>query len=359
MENSSFFNSKDGDRIYNARHWADYFKPLFKTGVFNGDLQVIAGGGMSVTINTGYAWIDGYAYHLTDALIYDVETASGNMNRVDNIVLRLDLTNRWIRCFVVTGNYYKDNAVAPEPENSTVVHEIVLARIKVDAGTTAITQDLITDTRMNRPLCGWVCGGVDQIDFAQITAQFDAFFAKYQSSILHEYTIYTGDIASLEQQAQERYNSMDAELTEYEEQQKTDFEAWLETIKTKLNEADAARLQSEIDQMQLKVSEAESNTLKKADMIASLAINVPGKVMDGKTCAEGINAARGTVLTETLAAGATTLTFTDDAITDDCMIDIYTNNANVTPSVVTQSENTLILTFNEQAEAVGVKVRVI
>ena len=51
----SFFNSKDHDRKYNARHWADYFAPLFKSGVFNGDLQVTANDDMTVTINTGYA----------------------------------------------------------------------------------------------------------------------------------------------------------------------------------------------------------------------------------------------------------------------------------------------------------------
>lgn len=68
--------------------------------------------------------------------------------------------------------------------------------------------------------------------------------------------------------------------------------------------------------------------------------------------------ALGTVLTGTLAAGATTLTFTDAAITDDSMIDIYTNKADVTPSAATQSGNTLTLTFDAQAADVGVKVRV-
>ena len=85
-ENYSFFNSKDHDRVYNARHWADYFFPLFKSGVFNGDLQVVANGGMTVKIKSGYAWIDGYGYHLTDGLVVDLETASGNMNRADSIV---------------------------------------------------------------------------------------------------------------------------------------------------------------------------------------------------------------------------------------------------------------------------------
>lgn len=68
--------------------------------------------------------------------------------------------------------------------------------------------------------------------------------------------------------------------------------------------------------------------------------------------------ALGTTLTGTLAAGATTLTFTDVAITDDNMIDIYTNKADVMPSAATQSGNTLTLTFDAQTVAIGVKVRV-
>ena len=79
-EQYSFFNSKDHDRVYNARHWADYFYPLFKSGVFNGGLAVTANDNMTATIAPGYAWIDGYAYHLTEPLTVDLETASGNMN---------------------------------------------------------------------------------------------------------------------------------------------------------------------------------------------------------------------------------------------------------------------------------------
>lgn len=64
------------------------------------------------------------------------------------------------------------------------------------------------------------------------------------------------------------------------------------------------------------------------------------------------------ILSGTLATGATTLTFTNAAITDDCMIDIYTNKADVMPSTATQSGNTLTLTFDAQTVAIGVKVRV-
>lgn len=383
MESSSFFNSKDGDRAYNAGDWADYFRPLFKTGVFNGDLHVIANGGMSVKVQTGYAWIDGYKYRIKDEpLILDLETASGNMNRIDNIVVRLDLPNRLIKSYVVSGNYFQGTATPKMPEISATIHEIVIARIAVAAGTTAITQDLIEDTRMDGDLCGWVCGAVDQIDFAQIKAQFDAFFANYQANILTEYETYTDAIASLEQIAQERYDSMDSELTEYEEQQKADFEAWLDTIKDMLNDADAAKLQMEINQISDKIDTAKdeldemsekinqvndridtteeelNETLKQQDLIESLAITIPGKVMDGKTCSEYILKALGTTLDATLEAGETTLTFTSDAITDESMIDVYTNCYGVDPSDIDQDGNTLTLTFAAQSKNVSVKVKV-
>lgn len=65
------------------------------------------------------------------------------------------------------------------------------------------------------------------------------------------------------------------------------------------------------------------------------------------------------ILDGSLAAGETTLTFTDSAITDNSMVDIYTSAFGINPSAIEQSENTLTLTFDAQAETVGVKERVI
>lgn len=270
-ENYSFFNSKDHDRVYNARHWADYFFPLFKSGVFNGQLQVVANGGMTVKIKSGYAWIDGYGYHLTDGLVIDLETASGNMNRADSIVIRLDLTNRWIKAFCKTGSYYTGAGTPPAPEITATIHEIVIAHISIAAGVTEITQDMITDTRMDGDICGWVCGAVDQIDFAQIKAQFDTFFANYEENIQTQYGSYLEEIGSLETQAQDRYDNMDLEFTNYENQQKenitqwqqdekeyldawiaavqTQYFAWLQQIKDILDENAAGHLQNEVDDL--------------------------------------------------------------------------------------------------------------
>ena len=222
-ENYSFFNSKNHDRTYNVRHWADYFLPLFKSGVFNGDLQVVADGGMSVRINEGYAWIDGYAYHLTDGLVLDLETASGNMSRIDNIVIRLDLTNRWIRAFCRTGNYAMTPAPS-DPEITKTVHEIIIARVSVAAGTTEISQAMIEDTRMNGDICGWVCGTVEEIDFSQITAQFSAFFDRYENDIQTQYELYRQNISAIKEQA------------------KADFDAWFDSVQDVLAKAENGEL---------------------------------------------------------------------------------------------------------------------
>lgn len=83
---------------------------------------------------------------------------------------------------------------------------------------------------------------------------------------------------------------------------------------------------------------------------------INGVAFDGSN---DITVTTGTTLTAALAAGETTLTFTDAAITDDSIIDIYTTVFGVSPSAMEQNESTLTLTFDAQTETVGVKVRVI
>ena len=75
---------------------------------------------------------------------------------------------------------------------------------------------------MDGDICGWVCGAVDQIDFSQIKTQFDTFFANYEEEIRTQYGLYMQDINRLETQGQDRYDSMDREFTNYENQQPPD-----------------------------------------------------------------------------------------------------------------------------------------
>ena len=66
-------------------------------------------------------------------------------------------------------------------------------------------------------------------------------------------------------------------------------------------------------------------------------------------------AVKSTVLTQTLSAGSTTLTFTDSAITTSSLIDVY---ADVWYSNSVQSAGSVVLTFPAQASDMVVKIRV-
>lgn len=308
----SFFNSKDHDRKYNARHWADYFFPLFKPGVFNGDLQVVAGEGMTIKIKSGYAWIDGYGYHLTDELSLDLETASGNMNRMDSIVIRLDLTNRWIKAFVRTGSYYAENATPPEPQVKATVHELVLAHISIPAGTTKMAQDMIQDTRMDKSLCGWVCGAVDEVDFDQITVQFKAFMVRYENELnqkfeaLEEYeterktqfdtfqaeliqkenelhTKHKKDVADLFAQLQEKGNAdliaLIQQLIDFRNTNETKFLEWFEMIKGVFSEDAAAALLLKLEELAEQV-EFNRMMLTTGKVLTTIGISQGGYIVD-------------------------------------------------------------------------------
>ena len=66
---------------------------------------------------------------------------------------------------------------------------------------------------------------------------------------------------------------------------------------------------------------------------------------------------RDTILTQTLAAGATTVTFSDTGLTSTAIIDIFTDKKDVHPTAADDSTaGTLVLTFDEQDSATTVKV---
>ena len=264
---------------------------------------------MTVTINAGYAWIDGYAYHLDDTLEIELETASGNMDRIDNIVLRLDTANRWIKAFVVTGSYYSTNPVAPEIQRTATVDERCIAQISVARGTTAITQEMITDTRMDAEKCGWVTGSVEQIDFSQITAQFNTFFALYEANIQTRYAEYLRSVGSLETLAQTAFDDMSDEFEAYEDQQKEDFEAWVETIKDILDGNVAGNLLLLIEQKMQKVTVATVGG--KLSLVIEDGLNM---ALAGFTAKDTTFNQDGTITEEDAAGNIKTTTFVSQSV---------------------------------------------
>lgn len=178
-EKSNFFDSVGGDRAYYAADFAKKFATFFSNGVFDNGLQVISNNDMTISVKQGDANINGYGYSNDANKKIHITNADGVLNRIDNIVIRLDLINRQITAEVVTGNF-AENAVAPQLTRGTNIYDLRVAKIKIPAGTTAITTDLIEDTRWSKEDCGNVICAVQTPNFSNIQ---DAYIAVWEKMI--------------------------------------------------------------------------------------------------------------------------------------------------------------------------------
>lgn len=59
-EQSGFFDSIGHDRVYASGWLASYVAAIISNGVYNLELAVIANDNMSVKVQEGRAWINGY-----------------------------------------------------------------------------------------------------------------------------------------------------------------------------------------------------------------------------------------------------------------------------------------------------------
>lgn len=179
-EKSGFFDahkvSGEWDRTYISEDFARYFAAFVGNGVFahkSNELQVMQSNplGMSVTVASGMSWIDGYFYYNDSELQLSLDNADGSLDRIDTIVCRWSAVDRLIKTVVKKG-VAAVSPQAPAPQWNTDIRELQLASIQVSAGTTSITQRLITDTRPNTTVCGWVTSLIDQVDTSTLFLQW-------------------------------------------------------------------------------------------------------------------------------------------------------------------------------------------
>jgi hypothetical protein len=185
-----YFNSVNGDRVYDANQMSEYFQGLISDGVYekvDNALVVKAGGGMSVNVDTGRAIIKGR--WLKNDSVHNIEITAANalLNRWTAIVIRVNFENRLI------GIFAKDGTPAANPTKPSMLREtnrweICLAYVYVKAGATAITQANITDMRASS-LCGWVTGIVKQVDTSDLFLQwqnaYEDFYYRFEEWFAH------------------------------------------------------------------------------------------------------------------------------------------------------------------------------
>lgn len=183
---SGFFNSEiigyDAenmpvfDRAEDASFFAKYFSQLISNGVFpnpSTNMQVLAGGNMQIEVGIGTCYINGYMGWVEPVEIFEIEE-SDTQARIDRVVARLDFTTKDIQIKIKKGTPL-GNPVAPELQRDYDIYELGLADIRVNANAIEITQENITDLRLNTELCGIVANHLQHVDTTTLFNQYLAW----------------------------------------------------------------------------------------------------------------------------------------------------------------------------------------
>lgn len=185
---SYFFNAVETegvyDRLYNAEDFTSYLNLLVGNGVFPNPstmLQVRASSGMNVIVGAGSGWINGHKMVNTADMTLEVSASDVLLNRIDAVIFYVDFNARDMGIEIKTGTLAA-SPVAPTLQRDNSRYEMCLAQIQVNKQITSITTAMITDTRGNSNLCGYVQGLIQQMDtttlFDQWQAAFDAWFTE-------------------------------------------------------------------------------------------------------------------------------------------------------------------------------------
>lgn len=180
-QKSGFFNSRivagNPDRKYNAADYSDNLAVVISNGVLRSsadDLKVTSSG-LACTVGVGRGWIGGHYYRNDTPLELAAVTAPVAGDRWDRVILRLNtaIPVREIEVVYVQGTAAND-PVKPEPVREGDVYDLVLADVFVAANATAV---VVTDTRADADLCGWVYStSGDGSFFTSLDNQFETWF---------------------------------------------------------------------------------------------------------------------------------------------------------------------------------------
>lgn len=174
---SGFFDSVDGDRLYDADQMSTYFEGLISDGVYEnvGDkFLVSAASGLSVAVASGRAIIKSHWIKNDADTVLTLDAADIQNPRIDAIALKLDAEARSISLVVKKGTP-AEMPVIPDITRNDTVYEIYIASVLVGKNASQVTA--ITDLRPSS-YCGWVTGIVKQVDTSQLFLQWQAAYER-------------------------------------------------------------------------------------------------------------------------------------------------------------------------------------
>jgi TolA-binding protein len=265
-----FYNSYNGDRKYDAVQFSSLFDGLITDGVFEtidkGFIVLASDVPNTVIVQTGRAWFN-HTWNYNDSkmpLVNEKGIPSEDCLRYDAVILDINSNNN-IRENQIIWVYGEETT--GDPEKPILIKEAhhwqyplcYVLRDHEDKG--KITQDSIINC-VGTSECPFVTGVVTGLTTDDLITQWDAEWKTYIS----QYVIWLDDSKkSFQEWLDDRYSS---------------FDDWFENVKDKLSEDVAAKLQSQIDELNKTIETTVSTQINdlKEDIDSSLA---DGKIKFG------------------------------------------------------------------------------
>lgn len=207
------------------------FSSYFTNGVFVtkgvNNISVKPKNGLNLYVTRGAFNINGvFGYLETDETVVVPSVSTKQFVRV---CLKLDDT---INSRDVSIEVKTNASTMPELVRTSDIHELCLAEMILEPNQSSITSTHITDTRLNKELCGAVTSAIEGIDTTAL------------------------------------YNQIKSDLSDFKVNEKSEFLKWFDGIKNILNENVAGNLLNEINA--IKSNEQKSNLLINADFESSI-----------------------------------------------------------------------------------------
>ena len=259
---SGFFNSKNGDRKYDAEVMSSIFDGIINDGVFQSvgtAFAVKASSGNVVNVGIGRCWFNS-TWLLNDAVLPVTFAASDVLNpRWDAVVIEIDRSEsvRAGSIKMVKGTA-STSPSKPSMAKGAYKNQYPLAYIYRKAGATEITQADITNM-IGTSSCPYVNGilevqNIDKI-VAQWQSQWDQWY-KNTSTWTNNWNNWFKQTKGWEDKWNQWFanetGSTDADLDNYLLQSKTEIDKWFNDLRNNLDKDTAVALASKIADLQSK-----------------------------------------------------------------------------------------------------------
>lgn len=145
-----FFN---GSNNYGQEELARYFSNIYENGInvttSDMGMKVTRYSSTQLRVATGFSIVNGYYLYQDTTKTIQV-TKNSNYDRIDRVVIRLDVSNMNVSIELKQGTA-SSKPTAPTLTRTTSVYELSLAQIYVSSSSGITT---VTDERYNGSLCG-------------------------------------------------------------------------------------------------------------------------------------------------------------------------------------------------------------